>query len=76
MRGVLREGLAPALRFDAVVLRAFVRSLNLLSPPDALMTDEEVSQRVLAVWQDRENREPEPRLGPATRAEMLEAAAA
>ncbi len=75
MRGVLREGLAPALRMDAVVLRAFIRTLNLLTPPDALLTDEEVSQRVLAVWQDRENRPPEPRLGPATRAELLDALA-
>jgi len=76
MRGVLREGLAPALRTDAVVLRAFIRTLNLLTSPDALLTDEEVSQRVLAVWQDRDNRPPEPRLGPATRAEMLAALAA
>ena len=35
-RSVLRDGLAPALRSDQVVLRAFVRNLNLLSPPDAL----------------------------------------
>ncbi len=34
-RSVLRDGLAPALRSDQVVLRAFVRNLNLLSPPDA-----------------------------------------
>lgn len=71
MRGVLRDGLGPALRFDAVVLRALIRNLNLLSPPNALLTDQEVMSRVLAIWQDRENRPPEPRLGPATRAELI-----
>ncbi len=73
IRGVLREGLVPALRFDAVVLRAFMRSLNLLSSPDALMTDPDVQARVLAVWQDRENRPPEEPLGPRTRAELVAA---
>ena len=71
MRAVLRDGLLPALRCDAVVLRAFVRSFNLLSPPDALVKDPDVSARVLAVWQDRDNRPPEEPLGPATRAELL-----
>ena len=75
MRGVLREGLAPALRTDLVVLRAFMRSLNLLTSPNALMMDQEVSSRVLAVWQDREHRPPEPELGPATRAELCDALA-
>ena len=70
MRGVFREGLLPALRLDAVVLRAFVRSLNLLSAPDALIADADVGARVLAVWQDRDNRPPEPALGPG-RDEML-----
>lgn len=72
MRGVFRDGLAPALRFDATVLRAFIRNVNLLSPPDALLKDQDVMGRILAVWNDRANRPPEPRLGPATRAEMLE----
>lgn len=75
MRGVLREGLAPALRTDVVVLRAFMRSLNLLTSPNALMLDQEVSTRVLAVWQDREHRPPEPKLGPATRSELCDALA-
>lgn len=73
IRGVLREGLAPALRLDAVVLRAFMRSLNLLSSPDALMADPDVQARVFAVWQDRDNREPEAPLGPKTRADLLAA---
>jgi 2-polyprenyl-6-methoxyphenol hydroxylase-like FAD-dependent oxidoreductase len=73
IRGVLREGLVPALRLDAVVLRAFMRSLNLLSSPDALMTDPDVQARVLAVWQDREDRPPEEPLGPRTRADLMAA---
>jgi hypothetical protein len=64
MRGVLREGLLPALRLDAVVLRGFLRSLNLLTAPDALATDPDIGARVLAVWQDRAQRPAEPSLGP------------
>ena len=72
MRGVFRDGLAPALRFDPVVLRAFMRSVNLLTPPDALLKDQDVMARIFAIWNDRENRPPEPQLGPKTRAEMLD----
>ena len=71
MRSIFREGLLPALRTDIVVLRAFFRSFNLLTPPDALMTDSEVTSRVFAVFSDRENRPAEPILGPR-RAELLE----
>ena len=70
-RSVLRDGLAPALRTDQVVLRAFVRNLNLLSPPDALLTDADFGARVFAVLQTKDDRPPEPSLGPATRAEFL-----
>ena len=72
MRGVFRDGLLPALRRDPVVMRAFFRSLNLLTPPDAMIKDSDVAARVLAVWQDRDNRAPEPPLGPKRRAELLE----
>jgi 2-polyprenyl-6-methoxyphenol hydroxylase-like FAD-dependent oxidoreductase len=72
MRGVFRDGLLPALRSDAVVLRAFFRTLNLLSSPDAMLTDPEVTGRVLAVWHDRDNRPPAPPLGPKQRSELLE----
>ena len=72
MRGILREGLAPALRTDAVVLRCFLTTLNLLSSPDALLKDADVGARVFAVWNDRENRPPEPSLGPP-RHELLAA---
>ncbi len=72
MRGVFRDGLLPALRSDAVVLRAFFRTFNLLCAPDAMVTDPDVAGRVLAVWQDRDNRPPAPRLGPKRRGELLE----
>jgi len=72
MRGVFRDGLLPALRTDQVVLRAFMRNFNLLTPPDALLTDADVSARVFAVWQDREHRPPEPELGPKHRSDLLE----
>jgi 2-polyprenyl-6-methoxyphenol hydroxylase-like FAD-dependent oxidoreductase len=71
---VLREGLMPAVRTDPEVFRAFVRTFNLLTTPDAMMTDPDVFGRVLAAYQDRANRPPEPPLGPP-RAEMLEALA-
>ena len=71
MRSVFRDGLLPAIRYDSVVLRAFFRSLNLLSEPDAMMKDPDVGARVFAVWQDRENRPPEPRMGPKHRAELV-----
>lgn len=64
MRAVFREGLLPALRTDAVVLRAFFRNFNLLTTPEALLTDPDVTGRVLAVYADRENRPAEPVLGP------------
>jgi 2-polyprenyl-6-methoxyphenol hydroxylase-like FAD-dependent oxidoreductase len=71
-RSVLRDGLAPALRTDQVVLRAFMRNLNLLSPPDALLTDTDFGARVFAVLQTKDERPPEPPLGPATRAEFVD----
>ena len=70
-RSVLRDGLAPALRSDKVVLRAFVRNLNLLSPPDALLTDADFGARVFAVLQTKDQRPPEASLGPATRTDFI-----
>ena len=57
-----------------MVLRAFMRSLNLLSSPDAMATDPDVGGRIFAVWNDRDNRPPEPSLGPP-RDELLAALA-
>lgn len=71
MRGVFRDGLLPAMRTDAVVLRAFFRNLNLLTRPESLAIDPEVGARVLAVWQDRENRPPEQPLGPRSRTDFI-----
>ncbi|HPU38323.1 MAG TPA: FAD-dependent oxidoreductase [Microthrixaceae bacterium] len=64
VRSLLRDGLLPAMRVDPVVLRAFLRMFNLLQPPDSLMNDPDVIGRVMAVYQDRDNRPPELALGP------------
>ena len=63
-RTLLRDGLFPALRVDPVVLRAFLRMLNLLDAPDSLMANGDVIGRVMAVYQDKDNQPPEPDLGP------------
>jgi hypothetical protein len=52
------------MRTDNVVLRAFLRTFNLLTTPDALLRDPDVIGRVLNAYQDRDNRPPEPVLGP------------
>jgi 2-polyprenyl-6-methoxyphenol hydroxylase-like FAD-dependent oxidoreductase len=64
MRAIMRDGLLPAMRTDNVVLRAFLRTFNLLTTPDALLQDPDVIGRVLSAYQDRESRPPEPVLGP------------
>jgi len=69
MRSMLRDGLMPALREDITVLRAFMRVFNLLDAPGDILARPDLLQRVLAVWQGREQRAPV-RLGPG-RAEML-----
>jgi 2-polyprenyl-6-methoxyphenol hydroxylase-like FAD-dependent oxidoreductase len=71
VRAVFRDGLLPALRRDPVVLRAFVRNFNLLSPPEALIKDPDVSARVLAAWSERGQRPPEEPTGPASREDLL-----
>lgn len=68
---LMRHGLLPAARSDPVVFRSFMRTFNLLDPPDAVMRDPEVVMRVMATWQDRARREPPPRLGPE-RDELLD----
>lgn len=75
IRSVFRDGLLPAMRRDAIVMRAFFRTFNLMCAPDAMVKDTDVFGRVLAVWQDRANRDPEPLLGPATRADLIAALA-
>jgi 2-polyprenyl-6-methoxyphenol hydroxylase-like FAD-dependent oxidoreductase len=63
LRDLLLRGLVPALRLDATVLRAFMRSFNLLEPPGDLMREPDLLRRVLAVYQGRHERT-EPNLGP------------
>ena len=71
VRALLRDGLAPAMRRDPVVLRSFMRTLNMLSTPDSMATDADVGARIFAVWQDRGNRAPEAELGPKHRQDFL-----
>ncbi len=70
MQSLMRDGLMVAVRTDASVFRAFVRSFNLLDPPELIMNDPEVMSRVLAAYQTRDERPPEPPLGP-DRADLL-----
>ncbi len=70
MRSVLRDGLLPALRTDAVVMRAFLRNFNLLDTPESLLANGEVMGRVLAAWRERDRRPPDLPLGPV-REEMV-----
>jgi 2-polyprenyl-6-methoxyphenol hydroxylase-like FAD-dependent oxidoreductase len=74
VRALLKDGLLPALREDVVLLRTFLRTLHLLEPPNDLMKNPDVFQRVLDSYHRREQR-PKVALGPS-RAELLERAAA
>jgi flavin-dependent dehydrogenase len=58
MRSLIREGLGHALREDIHVLRAFMRVLNLLDPPQDLMRRPEIFQSVLKSWNERHTRPP------------------
>ena len=64
MASLVRDGLLPAVRTDPVVLRAFVRAFNLLDTPDAVLSDPDLLARVAAVYERRDERPPEPPLGP------------
>jgi 2-polyprenyl-6-methoxyphenol hydroxylase-like FAD-dependent oxidoreductase len=69
---IIMEGLLPLTRVDAKVSRAFFRTVNLLSTPNAVLSDPELMARVLAYWQTRDTRPPVAPAGP-TRAEMIAA---
>ncbi|MCP5068930.1 MAG: hypothetical protein GY946_20400 [bacterium] len=69
IRSMIRDGLVPAMRSDMVVLRRFMRLANLLDPPDDLMKDPDLLQRIMAVYNTRNERKPVNQ-GPA-RAEMV-----
>jgi 2-polyprenyl-6-methoxyphenol hydroxylase-like FAD-dependent oxidoreductase len=70
--GTILKEVGPAMRTDPVLFRAFMRMFNLLEDPDSLMTNPELIGKVMEAYQDRENREPEPPLGPP-REELLAA---
>lgn len=75
LMSLITEGLLPLTRVDAVVGRAFFRTVNLLSSPNAVLGDAELMGRVLAYWQTRHTRPPVAPAGP-TRDEMIAALAA
>jgi 2-polyprenyl-6-methoxyphenol hydroxylase-like FAD-dependent oxidoreductase len=68
---IITEGLLPLTRIDAKVSRAFFRALNLLSSPNAVMSDPDLTARVLSYWQARDTRPVVAPIGP-TRDEMIE----
>lgn len=70
MASLVREGLLPAIRIDPAVFRAFVRTFNLLDTPDAVLSNPDLLARVSAVYETRDERPPEPPLGPG-RDELL-----
>lgn len=74
VRSLLRDGLVPALQEDLVLLRIFLRALNLLDRPRDLLKNPVVMQSVLASWAKRDQR-PKLELGPS-REGMLERFAA
>lgn len=64
VRSIVMDGLFPASRENAHVSRAWFRTFNLLTRPDALMTDPELMRVLLEFWNERESRpSPEP-MGP------------
>jgi 2-polyprenyl-6-methoxyphenol hydroxylase-like FAD-dependent oxidoreductase len=64
MRTIVIDGLFPASRVDANVSRAWMRSFNLLTTPDAALSDPKVMARVMEFWNARDQRKPEPIAGP------------
>jgi len=70
MRSLVRDGLVPALAEDLVVLRAFMRTFNMLDRPSDMLRQPDLLGRVLAVWKQRHERERR-NLGPE-RTEMVE----
>jgi 2-polyprenyl-6-methoxyphenol hydroxylase-like FAD-dependent oxidoreductase len=71
VQSIFRDGLLPALRTSPIVFRAFLRWFNLLSTPDALMSDPEIVNEVLAAYQNRESHPAPESLGPPDRAAFV-----
>ncbi len=57
MRSLLKEGLMPALTEDLILLRVFMRMMNLMDPPGDLMKNPQVMQSLLASYAKRDERE-------------------
>jgi flavin-dependent dehydrogenase len=72
MRSLARHGIFPAASVDAGVSRAWVRGFNLLTQPYSVLADPDVMSTVLEVYNQRDDREPEPSMGP-TRAGFFRA---
>ncbi len=70
VRSLVMDGLFPASRVHADVSRAWFRTFNLLTQPDALFTDPDVMRIVLEYWNERETRERQAPEGP-TREEFM-----
>ncbi len=74
-RDFILNGLIPATRTDPDVYRAFFRSFNMLDDPMAMFADSDVLMAAGAAHAAKDERSPEPDLGPP-RAELLAVMAA
>ena len=74
-RDFVHNGLIPATRVDADVFRAFFRSFNMLDDPHALLADPAVLTAAGEALATKDQRPPQPELGPP-RDEFLAVAAA
>ena len=68
-RSILKEGLIPATQTSTEVWRAFMKMMNLLADP-SILSEPEISAEIMRVWAERDQRKPEPSLGPS-REEMI-----
>ena len=63
-RDFILNGLIPAARVDPDVFRAFFRSFNMLDDPNALLADPQVFSAAGAAHATKDERPPQPDLGP------------
>src|SRR5919108_555315 len=75
VRSLIQDGLFPAARVHADVSRAWFRTFNLLTKPDALITDPDLMRVMLEFYNERESR-PKPDLMGPPREEFMAAVAA
>ena len=64
MRDFIINGLLPATQVDPDVYRAFFRSFNMLDDPNALLADPQVLTAAGAALATKDERPPQPELGP------------